>query len=143
MESSALRESAFQRAVALVVTSSVLLTTALIGIIAVFSEGVAGFGGRVPVYFLAAAIVFVTLVIGFEGQAFDGRTILLSTVGLAVVLGILVALVGEGLVYALRYPAAVLTSRLLLYLLATGVICTGLVYWGLRHWREFLPTHHQ
>lgn len=143
MEPSALKESAFQRAVALVITSSILLTVALIGVVAVFSEGVGGFGGRIPFYFLAFAIVFVSLVIGFEEQAFDGRTILLSTVGLSIVLGVLVVLVGEGLVYAFHYPAAVLTSRLLLYLLATGVICTGLVYWGLRHWREFLPDQHQ
>lgn len=143
MELSALRGSAFRRAVGLVIASSVLLTAALIGVIGVVSEGIEGFVGRIPVYFLAAAIVFVSLVIGFEEQEFDGRTILLSTAGLAVVLGTLVAFVGEGLVYAVRRPEAVFTSRLLLSLLATGVICTGLVYWGLRHWREFLPEQHQ
>lgn len=141
MELSALDGSAFRRAAALVIASSVLLTAALIGVIAVVSVGVEGFVGRVPFYFLAAAIVFVSLVIGFEEQEFDGRTILLSTAGLSGILGILIALVFEGLVYTLHYPAAVLTSRLLLYLLAVGVVCTGLVYWGLRHWREFLPNH--
>ncbi|WP_331235130.1 hypothetical protein [Natronorarus salvus] len=129
------------RAVALVVVSSVALTTALIGIIAVFSGAVDGIGGRAPLYFLVTAVAFVALVIGFEKEALDGRTILLSTAGLSVVLGVLTVLVGEGLVYTLRHPASVLTSRLLLSLLAVGVICTGLVYWGLRHWREFLPHH--
>lgn len=137
------RESALRRGRALVIGSSGLLTAALIGIIAVVSSGIEGFGGRVPFYLLASAITFVVLVVGFEEREFDGQTILLSTVGLTAVLGVLVALVGEGLVYTFRHPAAVLTSRLLLYLLATGIVCTGLVYWGLRHWREFVPDQPQ
>ncbi len=135
--------SSVHRAVGLVVGSSVVLTTALIGLIAVSSGSVEGIRGRVPLYFLAAAIAFVSLVITFEKEAFDGRTILSATAGLSVVLGIVVAFVGEGFVYTVRYPTAVLTSRLLLSLLSIGVICTGLVYWGLRHWREFLPEPNQ
>jgi hypothetical protein len=141
MSPSVLTGRAGRRAVGLVVGSSVLLTAALVGTIAVVSTGAAGIGERAAFYVLAAAVVFVSLVIGFEEEEFDGRTILLSTAGLAGILGILIALVFEGLVYTLRYPATVLTSRLLLYLLAVGVVCTGLVYWGLRHWREFLPNH--
>jgi hypothetical protein len=135
--------SAPQRAVALVTGSSLLLTVALIGLLAALSGEVEGVGGRVPFYFLVTAVVFVSLVVGFEvgfeEQAFDGRTILLSTLGLSVVLGTLAAFVGEGLVYTTRDPTAVLVPRLLLSLLAIGVLSTGLVYWGLRHWREFLP----
>jgi len=127
-----------KKAVALVIGSTVLLTMALLGVVALVTQQMVGYGARLPVYALGGSVLFVLLVFEFERREFDGRTIILSTVSLAVVGLVLLFFMGEGAVYVISHPDRILASRLVLYLLAVGVVCTGLVYWGLSHWREFV-----
>lgn len=127
-----------RRATVLVVTSTVLLTLALFGLVAVLRGRLVGHVGRLPLYLFGASVVFVALVFTFERRGFDGRRIILSTVGLTLVGGSLLFLVGEGTVYVLTYHEEVFATQLVLYLLSIGLVWTGIVYWGLSHWREFV-----
>lgn len=135
------RRVAVLRLAALVAASTVVLAAAFVGVLAVLAGDVAGFGTRLPVYVLAMAVAFVTTVVyverGAGPPAADGRAVLATTAGVACLTFLVVALFGEGVTYAVRYPGRVLASTRLLYVLAGGLLATGLGYWALRHWREF------
>jgi len=128
------------RVVALVVASTLVLTTALLGAVAFATATASGAPTRLPYYVLGGAVLFVALVFQFERRAFDGRTVILASGGLAVVGTGLLVLVGEGAAYVAAHPNRVFSSQPVLYLLAVGVCCTGLAHWGLNHWREFVTT---
>jgi hypothetical protein len=131
-------ERAFvRRVVALVAAATVVLTAAFVGVVALVKGRAHGVGGRVPFYVLAGAVVFVTTLVVLEDPMEGGLPILTTTVAVSVVGFALVALGGEGLVYAFSYPGKVFGSSLVVYFLAAALVCTGTVYWGLNHWREF------
>ena len=73
-----------------------------------------------------------------ETTAFDPKELVLVLI--AVVGLVLVGFAGEGVVYAVRDPEAVFGRQLIVYFVAAALICTGLGYWLLRHWREFLTA---
>lgn len=125
------------KAVGLIGVSTLLLTLAFLGVLAIVSGGNSGIEDRMPLYLLLAAAVFVTFIVLLEQRDFDGRTVLVSTSSIAIATGALSWLVGEGLVYTFERPGEVLASRTVVYLLAAAVACTGLFYWTLNHWREF------
>jgi len=137
MSKAALPRDALPKAVGLIAISTLLLTTAFLGVLAIVSGGNPGIGDRVPVYLLLAAAVFVTFIVLLEHRDLDGRTVLISTTSIAVATGALAWLVGEGLVHALLDPGEVFASQTIVYLIAAAVACTGLFYWTLNHWREF------
>jgi hypothetical protein len=127
---------------AVVLASTLVLTTAFVGVLAVVSGGNDGLGGRLPAYVLVMAVAFVGFVVLAEqrlgtGGGVDGRRVIVTAGGVALTVLVTVALSGEGVVYAVRNPEGVVASEVFLYFLAAGLIGTGLGYWGLRHWREF------
>ena len=131
------------RLVAVVVVSTLVLTATFIGVVALLSGGNEDVGTRLPFYVLSMAVGFVGVVVLNEqryGQRADGRAILGTAAGIALVVFLVVALAGEGLMFAGANPGEVVLSELFLYFLAAGLIGTGLGYWGLHHWREFART---
>ena len=126
-----------------VLASTLVLTAAFVGVLALVSGGNDGVGGRLPGYVLAMAVAFVGFVVAAEQRIddrpgpVDGRRVIVTAGGFALTVFVTVALSGEGVVYALRNPGRVVASEVFLYFLAAGLIGTGLGYWGLRHWREF------
>lgn len=137
MSKAVLSQDVLPKAVALIGASTLLLTMAFLGVLAVVEGGNRGIDSRVPVYLLLAAAVFVTFIVLLEQRDLDGQTVLVSTVSIAVATGVLTWLIGEGLVYVSNDPSRVVASHLIVYLLAAAVACTGLFYWTLNHWREF------
>jgi hypothetical protein len=136
------RDEATRLAV-VVAVSTLVLTATFIGVVALLSGGNARVGTRLPFYVLTMAVSFVSVVVLSEqryGGRTDGRSILATAGGVALVVFVLVALAGEGLVFASDNPGEVVLSELFLYFLAAGLIGTGLGYWGLRHWREFVRS---
>jgi hypothetical protein len=121
-----------------VVVSTLLLTLAFLGLAAFARGSVGGLEDRIPMYVLLMAGVFVVAVLALDERSADGRVTLASTIGLAVLAFVLALFAGEGLLAVMRQPGAVLTSKLLAYLLAAGLICTGFGFWLLRHWREYV-----
>jgi hypothetical protein len=126
-----------------VLASTLVLTAAFVGVLALVSGGNEGVGGRLPAYVLAMAVAFVGFVVAaeqrFDGRSrsVDGRRVLVTAGAFALTVLVTVSLSGEGVVYAVRNPDQVVASEVSLYFLAAGLIGTGLGYWGLRHWREF------
>ena len=125
------------KAVGLIGVSTLLLTMAFLGVLAIVSGGNPGIDDRVPIYLLLAAAVFVTFIVLLEQRDLDGRTVLISTSSISIATGALAWLVGEGLVYTINETDRVFASQTIVYLLAAAVACTGLFYWTLNHWREF------
>lgn len=127
------------RVVVPIVGSTVVLTAAFLGALSLFTRSVPGFSARFPYYVLIMALGFVGALFVLERPRIDGSQVLMATIGLTVTVFITVTLAGEGVAFALTYPSAVFKSDFILYLLAAGLIGSGLAYWTVRHWREFTP----
>ena len=127
------------RVVVPILASTLVLTSAFLGALSLLTRSVPDFSARFPYYVLIMALGFVTALFLLERPRIDGSQVLMATVGLTVTVFVLVTLAGEGLAYALEYPSAVFQSDFILYLLAAGLIGSGLAYWTIRHWREFTP----
>ncbi|MFC7045880.1 hypothetical protein ACFQH6_11095 [Halobacteriaceae archaeon GCM10025711] len=132
-----LQRAYFQRTVLVVVASTVSLTASFIGMIALATGQAGQVGARLPFYVLAMAVAFVVAVFLLDERGHDGVTVILGSIGIAIVSFVLVSLGAEGVVFTVRHPEQVLTGRLILYFLAAGLIASGLGYWGLRFWRDF------
>jgi hypothetical protein len=124
-------------AVGLIVVSTLLVTSSLVGVLAVTEGLVEGVGGRVPYYVLAAAAVFVGLIVALEMRLDDGSRIITTSVVVAAVSLVVISLSIEGLFFGMQFPSK-LFSNLLPYFLAAGLISTGLIIWAVQHWREFV-----
>lgn len=123
--------------VGLIAASTLLVTSSLVGVLALTEGLVEGVGGRVPYYVLATAVVFVTLLVGLEMRLEDGSRIITTSVVVAAISLLVISLSIEGLFFGLESPGT-LFSNLLPYFLAAGLISTGLIIWAVRHWREFV-----
>ena len=128
------------RVVGYVGVSTLFLTAMFYGIVAVITGSVTDFERRLPVYVLVAAIAFVVVVVMLEDENAPGTPILVSTlvVGGMAFLGI--SLSGEGVLYAVANQSTVVSSQLFFYIIAAGLICTGIGYWAIHHWREFAES---
>ena len=126
------------RAVAVVGVSTAVVTAAFIGIVALLTGDAVNVTDRLPFYVLLMAVVFTAYVFLIDSRASDGATVIISSVGVGLIGFLVVLLAGEGAVFLLREPDALLASQLIVYLVSAGLVCTGLAYWGLRHWREFV-----
>jgi len=123
--------------VGLIAASTLLVTSSLVGILALTEGLVGGLGARVPYYVLAAAVVFVVLLVVLEMRLEDGSRIITSSVVVSLVALVAISLSIEGILFGVQFPDR-LFSNLLPYFLAAGLISTGLIIWALRHWREFV-----
>jgi hypothetical protein len=121
----------------LIAGSTLVVTASLIGVLALTEGLVDGVGGRIPYYVLAAAVVFVVLVVFLEYQLDDGSLIITTSSVVAAVSLVAVALSFEGILFAIENQNS-LFSNLLPYFIAAGLISTGLIIWGVNHWREFV-----
>lgn len=121
----------------IVVASTVVLTASFIGLVALVEGRALATGSRLPFYVLAMAIVFVAAMFHLDSRRRDGTRVMAATVGIAIVSFVVVTLAGEGVVFALQNPDKILAEHLVVYFVAAALICTGLAFWTLRHWREF------
>jgi hypothetical protein len=125
------------RAIGPIVASTVVLTAAFLGTLALLTGTVDGFSDRFPYYVVLMAVGFVAALFVLEGPRIEGSQVLMATIGVTVTVFIVVTLAGEGIVYAIDSPGAVFQPDIILYLLAAGLIGSGLAYWTISHWREF------
>ncbi|WP_335999817.1 hypothetical protein [Halorientalis halophila] len=124
------------RAGALVATCTLILTASFVGLVALVSGETAGLSQRLPVYVLGMATAFVGAVLLTEAQGLDGRTVIAAAGATALGTFVVLTLGGEGVLHAIQNPEALVTSHLLFYFLAAGMIATGFGYWGINHWNE-------
>ncbi len=132
--------SVYGRLSLLVAACTAALTFSFVGLVALATGGAGNVGGRVPFYVLGTSMSFVAAILVIDGPRRDGRAVLVVAGAIAGATFVLLSLGVEGLLYSLRNPDAALASRSGLYLVAAGLIGTGVGYWGLRHWREMAAT---
>lgn len=137
MEPRRVQHKVLRPAVLAVVGSTAMLTAAFIGLAAAVSgELRPGIISRLPFYVLAFSVVFLLALWKLDDRTRDGFTVLVASSGMGLVAGILVTLAGEGAYFTVSDPALVVEQVALLFLSA-AIICTGLGFWVIRHWREF------
>lgn len=125
----------------LVVGCTAALTLSFVGLFAFVTGQAAGVVDRVPYYALGMAVVFVTAIIGLEQRRRtprDGREVPVVATIVAVIAFAFLTLGGEGFVYAARSPNQALAAQRFLYLVAAGLISTGIGYWGVRNRRDVI-----
>lgn len=125
------------RVVAPILGSTLLLTASFLGALALITGDVQGFSARFPYYVVLMALGFVAALFVLERPRIEGSQVLMATIGVTVTVFVGVTLAGEGLAYAVAHPGAVFQPDFILYLLAAGLIGSGLAYWTVTHWREF------
>lgn len=123
-----------------VVVCTLALTASFLGLVGLVTAAVEGISNRLPFYVLAMAIAFVGSILALEGEFDSGRDVLEVAALAALVTCIVVTLSGEGVAYSLQRPEKVFSSQFVFYFLAAGLIGTGLGYWGLHHWEEYVST---
>ncbi|PSQ49972.1 hypothetical protein BRD15_02430 [Halobacteriales archaeon SW_6_65_15] len=137
MDSPATDREFVARAGGAVVASTVVLTASFVGVVSFLTGSATDVGARLPFYVLAMAIAFAGTLFVLDDPTADGIRVIVATVGVSVACFVFTALGAEGFVFAVRNPERMLASNMLVYFVAAGLICTGLAFWALRHWREF------
>ncbi|MFB6086561.1 MAG: hypothetical protein ABEJ84_07115 [Halodesulfurarchaeum sp.] len=125
------------RVVGPILGSTLVLTATFLGALGFLQGGIEGFSTRFPYYVLLMALGFVGTLFVLERPRIEGSQVLMATIGVTVTIFVVVTLAGEGIVYAISNPDTVFEPNFILYLLAAGLIGSGLAYWTISHWREF------
>lgn len=120
----------------LVVACTAALTLAFVGVVSLATGDATNVGGRVPFYVLGTALAFVGAILVVDGPRRDGRAVLAVAGAVAGATFVLLSLGAEGLRYTVVHPENVLVTSSGLYLVAAGLIGTGVGYWALSHRHE-------
>lgn len=120
----------------IVLGSTLVLTVAFFGVVALVRGQAGDPLNRLPFYVLGMAAAFVATLVTFEEYDLEGWIVLRGAAIAGVCAFALLALGAEGVRFAATFPRLVFTSDLFLYVLAAGMIATGLGFWALHHWRE-------
>lgn len=131
-------ESFFARVGGLILGCTGVLTLAFFGLVAFITASTPGIASRIPFYVLGMAIVFVAGIILMEQHARrrEAQRVLWAASAVSLLGFVLLTLAGEGLLYAVRNPGTALASERVLYVVAAGLIGTGIGYWGVRNWKD-------
>ncbi len=124
------------RAGAFVAVSTVALTAAFLGIVGLLTGSVTGITERLPFYVLVTALAFVGAIVLLEESRNEALQVLVIAGVGGLFTFLLVTFGGEGVTFLLQNREEVVASQLLFYILAAGLIGTGLGYWALNHWPE-------
>lgn len=124
----------------LIIGLTFVVTSSIVGVLAISTGQTGGIGWRVPYYILGAAAVFTGLVVYLEFNIDDGSKIILTSGAIGICSLFIISFGVEGIIFGVRNPDQLL-SNILPYVIAAGLISTGLIIWGVRHWREFTTAH--
>jgi len=120
-----------------VIILSVVLTSSFVGVLGLMDGVGLNVQSRLPYYVMVMGLVFVVAIVRLDDPNRNGLTVLVATSGIAILAFILVSLAVEGVFYTLLRPEKVINQKLVYYVAAAGMVCTGVVIWALHHWREF------
>ena len=126
--------------VPVIVFCTVVLTFSFFGIVALTTGQTTGVAERLPFYAFGMAAVFVATIVFLDQKDFDGRAIIVAAFGSGVVSLVLLSLGGEGIVYVWNNADTVTQSHRFMYLVAAGLMTTGIGYWVLRHWQDLVDS---
>lgn len=115
-----------------VIGGGLVVAAALLVGAASFIDGTnAGFGDRVPVYFLTGAVGFIGALLYMRTSPQEGTAVLRRATGVGCVSVVGVGLGTEAVIYGLIYVVPALS----LYLTSAVIVACGLLYWSIRNWR--------
>lgn len=125
------------RIVVLIAVSTIFLTASFIGIVSFLSGDITDISTRLPWYLVIGGLSFVGSIILLEAQGSDGRTIIVTSLTIMIVMFFLTVLAFEGILFTIEKPGVVFNTQLILYFFSAALFAVGIGYWGLKHWREF------
>ena len=128
------------RSVPVIVACTVALTFSFFGIVALATSATSGIAERLPFYAFGMAAIFVATIVFLDQKGFDGRAIIVAAFGSGVLSLVLLSLGGEGVVYVIENRQTVAQSNQFMYLVAAGLMTTGVSYWVLRHWQDLVDS---
>lgn len=131
-------ESFYARVGGLILGCTGVLTLAFFGFVAFLTVSTPGLASRIPFYVLGMATVFVAGIIVMEQHARrrEAQRVLWAASAISLLGFLFLTLAGEGLLYAARNPDTALASERVLYVIAAGLIGTGIGYWGVQYWKD-------
>lgn len=138
MESLSPGRKSVLRAGAVIGFSTIVVTMSFIGVLALVSEGPGGLAERIPFYLILMGLAFVSTILVLEYYQTDGQIIIVTASVIGFLTLVAATLSVEGALYSVMYPERVLVSQLVYYFVAAGLISTGLGFWAVNHWREFV-----
>lgn len=126
------------RAGVAVFLSTIVLTMSFIGILALLRADYTAVDGRLPFYLIVTGVVFVATILVLEYYGTRGQVIILTATVIGALSFVASLLSVEGVVYTIEHPERVIVDQLVYYFVAAGLICTGLGFWAVNHWREYV-----
>lgn len=135
-----IRSRVFLRGMSLIILSTVILTSAFVGIVAFLSGDITGLDSRLPYYTVFLGMSFVLMITLLESHETRGKDILVTAILVSLLSTLITILAVEGIFFAVRFPERVFVSQLVVYFVGASLVAIGLGYWGLNHWREFVET---
>lgn len=124
------------RLAVVVLACTLVLTAMFVGVLSISTGGVAGISERLPFYVLAMGVIFVAAIVGLDGEVRQPLAVLRLSVAAAGLGFGGILLSGEGVTFMANNSGQLLTSQLLFYFVAAGLVGTGLAYWAIRNWRD-------
>lgn len=124
----------------IVVGCTFALTASFFGAVAIVTGEANGLAGRLPFYVLGAAIVFVVALVVLDDLLVDGVAILQGAGGVGVGAFVFFTLGVEGIAFAVSDPGKVVATQLFLYVVAAGMIASGIGFWAIRHGKSLTVT---
>ena len=126
--------------VPVIVFCTVVLTFSFFGVVALIESQATDLADRLPLYAFGMAAIFVATIVFLDHRGFDGRAIIVAAFGSGVLSMLLLTLGGEGVVYVVNNSEQVFQSNQFMYLVAAGLMTTGISYWVLRHWQDIVDS---
>ncbi|MFW5948964.1 MAG: hypothetical protein ACOCSD_05145 [Halolamina sp.] len=110
------------------------LTASFVGAVALASGEIAGLARRLPIYAVAAAVVFVGCVVVLDSARMQGLNALVTATVAAAATLFVGGLGVEGVRFAREHPSLVFEPTLVGYALSAALIGTGVANWVWRNW---------
>ncbi len=115
---------------------TLIFALATVGLIGLVNGENVGSEQRLGVYVLFSSVLFITTIYSIEKTGRRNAFEVIKVVMAITILGfVLASLSGEGLVRVMQ--GTEYTLQIYLYLITGGLVCSGVGYWAIRHWKEY------
>lgn len=120
-----------------VVLFTLVFALTIVGLIGLVNGENVGSDQRLGIYVLFSSILFISTIYHIEKTGKRNAFEVIKVVIAITILGfVLASLSGEGLVRVMR--GTEYTLQIYLYLVTGGLVCSGIGYWAIRHWKEYI-----
>ena len=119
-----------------VIFFTLVFTLAAVGLVGLINGQNTGSDERLGFYVLFSSVVFIVTIYSIEKTKRKNAMDIMKVVIAITIFGfVLVSLSGEGLVRIVQGTGYTLQTYL--YLVTGGLLCSGVGWWVIRHWKEY------